>query len=140
MRSKGKRILGGLAWAALSVAAGHSGSIALAAGGMDPSYREVVAEPVRAVGRSVAWSMRLASVDKRFYTYTLRGAYVPAPGEGACDACLLVVTYRGRPDEVTRPARFHAGQLVRVRGTVIKLKPQLTVIAGLVEADYTGSH
>ncbi len=135
MRSKVGRIRGGLAGAALAVASELFASVALAAGGMDPSYREVVAEPVRAVGRSVDWTMRLLSVDKRFYTYTLRGSYLPGPGEGACDACLLLVTYRGKPAELTRPARFRAGQVVRVRGTVIKLKPQLTVIAGLVEAD-----
>jgi hypothetical protein len=62
----------------------------------------------------------------------LRGNYKPRAGEEPCGTCPLTINFRGRPEETARPSRFKPGQVVTVRGTVIRLKPQLTVIAGVV--------
>ncbi|MBM3269224.1 MAG: hypothetical protein FJZ01_16405 [Candidatus Sericytochromatia bacterium] len=110
------------------------GLAALLAGGMDPSYRDLAAEPARAIGRSVDWTVRLTAVTKRYYTYHLRGAYLAPPGEPRCEGCWVTIVFRGLPAETARPSRFAAGQVVRVRGTVYKVRPEPTVVAGKVSA------
>jgi hypothetical protein len=122
-----------LPWAAILAACLTSAGSAFGLGGMDPGYRDVVADPARAVGRSVDWTVRLIAVEKRFYTYTLRGLYLPPPGEARCDACLVKMVFRGLPAETAKSARFAPGQVVRVRGTVFRLKPELTIVAGAVK-------
>ena len=107
---------------------------ALAAGGMDPGYREVVSETERAVGRNVDWTVRIRGVQKRFYTYTLETDYLPPPGEGPCAACRVTIRYRSRPQETTRPARFKVGQVLAIRGTVPELAPHPIVQAAVVQA------
>lgn len=100
-----------------------SGTEARAAGSMDPTFQEVVGEPKRAVGRVVDWTVQLDRVDKHFYTYTMTASFIPSKGEEPCKDCKLAVIWRGRPEESPRPARFKAGQVVIVRGSIIKLGP-----------------
>lgn len=107
---------------------------ALAAGGMDPGYREVVAQTDRAVGRGVDWTIKVRSVRKKFYNYTLEADYVPPPDEGPCGKCPVTVRYRSRTEETTRPPRFKPGQVLAVRGTVLALEPHPVVLAALIEA------
>lgn len=117
----------------LALAAGLTLPV-LAAGGMDPGYRDVVNEADRAMGRSVDWTVRVRSVQKKFYTYTLEADYLPPPDEGPCDGCRLTVRYRSRTEETTRPPRFKPGQVLAVRGTVLSLDPHPVVLAALIQA------
>jgi hypothetical protein len=102
---------------------------------MDPGYHEVLAEPERAVGRVVDWTVKIVSVEKAFYTYTLKALFVPDHGEEACGKCPLTITFRGRPEENARPSRFKAKQVIRIRGTVLKLTPQPSVLAFIAKED-----
>jgi len=106
---------------------------ARAAGGMDPGYREVMAEADRATGRGIDWTVRVRSVQKKFYTYTLEADYLPPPEEGPCENCRLTVRYRSRTEETTRPSRFKPGQVLAVRGTVLSLDPHPVVLASLIQ-------
>jgi len=120
---------------ALFLALGFApGLEASAGGGLDPSYRDVLAAPERAVGRTVDWQVRLRTVQKQFYTYTMDADYLPDRGEEPCNDCRLAITFRGRPDETARPSRFKPRQVVTLRGVVLRLAPHPVVLAAIVDA------
>lgn len=107
-----------------------AGFPARAAGTGDPTYPQILARS-HPVGVLVDWQIRLLSVRKSFFTYVMDARIVPDPGQ-SCDRCLLTVVYRGRPQDLARPAIFHPGELVAVRGVVMRVRPDLEVLAGAI--------
>ncbi len=124
------------AWLALAIV----GSPALAAGTGDPSYADIVAAS-KPLDTTVDWQVRLTSVSKRFYTYTLGAQLVPdrppltlrGRAPKVCTRCALTIVFQGRPQDVGRPAYFHPGELVAIDGVVLRNRPVPVVLASTVE-------
>ncbi len=113
---------------------------ALAAGTGDPSYPAVMAASTP-LDTTVDWQVRLTSVAKHFYTYTLDAELVPdrppltSRGRNAavCRHCPLTIVFQGRPQDCGRPAFFHPGELVAIDGVVLRNRPVPVVLASSVD-------
>lgn len=129
------------AWLALGLLAAP----ALAAGTGDPSYSAVVAA-AKPLDMTVDWQVRLTSVSKRFYTYTLGAHLVPdrqlltlgGRAPAVCRPCALTIVFQGRPQDSGRPAYFRPGELVAVDGVVLRNRPAPVVLASSVAPRSTG--
>ena len=123
-----------LTLAVATILGGAVGPQARAAGGMDPDYQDILTDSKTAVGRTVDWQVRVRTVSKRFYTYALEVAYLPDPGDAPCKTCLVDVVFKGDPRESPRPSRFKPGQILNMRGIVLRLDSRPVVLASRLQA------